>query len=198
MAATPIFNLFQKARFWPPPDFIPFTSAVTLASDSVKKMYLFILAVALLSSTVLTRSLGGVLSNVEPMDSWHNLIRPYIPELVEIADNNVVTILVPSNGAVSKFTSSPAYAQMEPNSMRQLVMYHTLRGKHRSEDIVAAGPFLTTFLNEPGLSGGQRLEIVGGISTASRDPDQITFYSGMGDSSSIESYGRVRRLSISI
>lgn len=39
------------------------------------------------------------------------------------------------------------------------MLYHVIKGEHKSKDIVAAGPFLETYLMQDGLSGGQVVEV---------------------------------------
>lgn len=133
------------------------------------------------------------LQNVTP--NWYNVVRPYLDMLVNIASDNGnnVTILLPSDSAVKDFVDSPAYQIMTPQDIRQLVLYHTIRGNYRAKDLVAAGPFLRTLLQQPGVSGGQRLQ-VSGVSSAEMGEDDVYFYSGLGQNSSIWFGGTVKNM----
>lgn len=106
-----------------------------------------------------------------------------LENIVAEYDNNL-TVLLPLDSAVSEFVNSPAYQSMTSQEIAQLVRYHTIRGNYKVKDLIPAGPFLRTLLQQPGLSGGQRLE-VSGPSTGNGGEDDVYFYSGLGQNSSI-------------
>ena len=119
-------------------------------------------------------------------NNWFNIIRPYVDMLEDIANdnNNDVTILMPSDSAVNEFVNSPTYGSITPQDIRQLFLYHTIRGNYKVENIAAQGPFLRTMLQQPGISGNQRLQ-VSSVRSGDGGDSQIYFYSGLGQNSSI-------------
>ena len=165
-------------------------------------MYIsFLAAATFLPLAALADSLNTELENVAEFQNWYGLIKPYKDVIINLHQNdanNPVTILIPSNDAVSEFRNSARFSD-DSASIRQLLLYHAIKGSHKSKDIVAAGPFLETFLQMDGLSGGQRIEVAQGAQSAG-ELEQIVFYSGMGQNSSLASNhdGRVCSLSSSI
>jgi uncharacterized surface protein with fasciclin (FAS1) repeats len=156
-------------------------------------MYLSILAAAtFFSAEALANSLNTELENVAEFQSWYSLIKPYKDVIINLHQNDQVTILIPSPDAVTEFESSDRFTE-DSESIRQLLLYHVIKGEHKSKDIVAAGPFLETYLQQDGLSGGQKVQVARGVQTKTNELEQIVFYSGMGQNSSLSSnaYGRV-------
>jgi hypothetical protein len=153
-------------------------------------MHFIALSFLLLPSAVFAASLKWHLQNVA--ENWFNIIRPYVDMLEDIANdnNNNVTILMPSDSAVNQFVNDAAYQSMTPQDMRQLILYHTIRGDCKVEALITAGPFLRTMLQQHDVSGGQRLQ-VSGIRSGDGGEDQVYFYSGLGQNSSIWSGGSV-------
>ena len=149
-------------------------------------MYLSILASCLLPSLALANSLNTELENVAEFQSWYSLIKPYKDVIINLHQNERVTILIPSPAAVSEFTNSDRFRQ-DSESIRQLLLYHVIKGEHKSKDIVAAGPFLETYLQQDGLTGGQRVQVARGVQTSASELEQIVFYSGMGQNASLSS-----------
>lgn len=143
----------------------------------------------LLPSIALAESLKWNLVNVAVFQNWRSLIGEYEDELADIANNNPVIILIPSNEAVNQFESSPTFQFSSPKDIRQLLRYHIIRGRHTSKEIVAAGPFLETYLQKDGLSGGQRLQVASGGVEAKENSalEQVLFYSGLERNASLAS-----------
>jgi hypothetical protein len=153
-------------------------------------MYVLAWAAILLPYAITARPIRWNLNNVAGMGAWGDLISAHVDELVDIACNNVVTILIPSDSAVNEYTSSPSFEGQNSAGIRELMRYHILRGNHETKDIVAAGPMLRTLFHQPGLSGGQRVQVSVMLSGDGRD-DQVVFYSDMGQKSFIWEHGGV-------
>lgn len=149
-------------------------------------MRLSSLTAALLPSTILAETLRTVLGNNAEMAAWHALIRPYEGVIQNLMENNDVTILVPSNDATNEFMDSPAFQSLTPDSLKQLLRYMVIRGKYFYVDLPTAGPFLKTFLDQPGLTGGQRIQVSSGFGAHSYEDQPVALYSGMGQKSSVD------------
>lgn len=101
-----------------------------------------------------------------------------------------VTLLAPSNNALSQLYSTPLAAQLaqDPNLLTAFLSYHVLDGIFFVSDFVNARALMSlpTFLDieaYSNVSGGQRI-------LSGSENGAVTFYSGNGAPTNVEAYVR--------
>ena len=143
------------------------------------------LLLSCISSSTLAKSIKETLDNVGPFSHWYTIMKPFLNELEEMSQNRPVTILVPESDAVDKWKSTPEFTAATDDKLRDLLRYHVVKGSHKTDEIAEAGPFLSTMLEQTGVSGGQRLQ----VEKASESERGINFFSGFGRKSTIHPFG---------
>lgn len=135
-----------------------------------------------MSSCAVADSIEWTLNNVGPYSNWNDLIKPCLSMLEDLAENNVVTILVPTNEAVDQFKSSPEFAAMNRDKLCDLVQYHLIEGIFKTKDF-GYTPFLKTMLRKTPTSAGVGIQ-VDKVSDAELGRG-VNFYSGLRRKSTI-------------
>jgi uncharacterized surface protein with fasciclin (FAS1) repeats len=134
---------------------------------------------AVLPAAAMAQNITQVLANTTDLSSLNALISSYPTIATTIAGLSNVTILAPSNEALSAFTNSSAFQAIasSPNSNKSiadLLLYHVLQGKIYASDITDTPAFVPTYLNDTlytNVTGGQRVEAIA-------QDDKVYFYSG--------------------
>jgi uncharacterized surface protein with fasciclin (FAS1) repeats len=144
-----------------------------------------ILLLSCLGSSTFAKSIKETMDNVGPFSHWYTIIKPFVDELEEMCQYRPVTILVPESDAVDKWKSTPEFTVATEDKLRDLMRYHVVKGSHKTDAIAEAGPFLSTMLEQTGVSGGQRLQ----VEKASDSERGINFFSGLGRKSTIHPFG---------
>lgn len=143
-------------------------------------MQLKLLSVAALLGAAVaqsTQSLNATLMS-NPLLSNLTTIAAQFPDLVsELAGLSDITILAPSNDAITKLLNSSVGVQLatDGSMIKALLRYHVLNGTHSSSSLVNHTEFIPSMLSGSAyanVTGGQRVE-------AATVQGNVTFYSGL-------------------
>ncbi|CAK7233261.1 hypothetical protein SBRCBS47491_008548 [Sporothrix bragantina] len=124
-------------------------------------------------------SLGDVLSAQNSTLSTLNGLLSSNPDIVKVLDDaSDITVLAPSNDALSKFLSNPdnaASVVSNPGLISALLSYHVLNGTWYTSNFTNTSTFLPTWLSNSSyanVTGGQVVE-------AALDNNNVTFWSAL-------------------
>ena len=80
-----------------------------------------ILLLSCLGSATFAVSIKDTMNNVGPFTHWYAVMKPFMAELEEIDQSLPVTILVPGNGAVDKWKSTPEFITATDDELLDLI-----------------------------------------------------------------------------
>lgn len=139
---------------------------------------------ASMPSIIVAQNLTQLLSNTTQLSSLNTLLSSY-PEVVSSLSNVTnVTILAPSNNALSNLTNSRELESLASASRQyvvDLLSYHILQGEHYVSNISETPEFIPTYLNDSAVtnvSGGQVVEAI-------KQGNDTYFFSGLFSNSSV-------------
>lgn len=98
------------------------------------------------------------------------------PELLaDIQSTEDITLLVPSESALSELNNESTNETEIP----QLLRYHVLRGSYSVSDLLSqTNPFIRTLMTDTGVTGGQRVQVSG-------DGETVNIFSGLNRNATI-------------
>merc|ERR1712225_155146 len=141
------------------------------------------LTYASLLAVASAQSLTEVIANTSSLSSLGSLLRAS-PELAaQLGNLTNVTVLAPSNEALSQLTNTAAgqAATGDQDFVNALLSYHVIQGAYMADMIPDDLAFVPTLLNDTqyaNVTGGQRLGVA-------RDDDEVTIYSGLLNNASV-------------
>lgn len=147
----------------------------------MKVTKLFLLAS--MPSVIAAQNLTQLLANTTQLSSLNSLLSSY-PDIVNsLSSVTNVTVLAPSNDAISNLSSNGALSALmsNNNSIGDLLMYHILQGEYRAADITDTPAFIPTYLNDTAatnVTGGQVVEAI-------TQDNKTYFFSGLLANSSV-------------
>ncbi|OKL57069.1 hypothetical protein UA08_07412 [Talaromyces atroroseus] len=139
---------------------------------------------ASMPGAIMAQNLTQLLSNTTQLSSLNTLLSSYPTIVNSLGNITNVTILAPSNNALSNLTDSrglEALASTNNRSVIDLLSYHILRGEYYDSNITQTPVFIPTYLNDSvvtNVTGGQVVEAI-------KQDNDTYFFSGLFSNSTV-------------
>lgn len=137
-------------------------------------------------SAIMAQSLTQLLANNTQLSALNALLATYPSIANSLANVTNVTVLAPSNEALSAFTNSTAFKTIASSpdgnrSIADLLSYHVLQGEYYASNITDTPAFVHTLLNDTEYSNVTNGQVVEAI----MQDNKVYFYSGLLANSSV-------------
>ncbi|KAF1988650.1 Fasciclin-domain-containing protein [Aulographum hederae CBS 113979] len=148
-----------------------------------------ILSIAILAGVALAQDLSSLLTSNEDTTQLATLLGQYPGLLNQINNQPNLTILAPSNQALTIFLDTPfgaSLATSDPGIFVAVLQYHILQGTYPGSALGEASIFLPTILGNESYTNVTPVQVVQAVS---QDDDaeeaDVRFISGLGQSSTV-------------
>jgi uncharacterized surface protein with fasciclin (FAS1) repeats len=139
---------------------------------------------ASMPSAIMAQNLTQLLSSTSQLSSLNMLLSSYPQILHSLGNATNVTILAPSNRALSNITDSrglEALASTNNRSIIDLLSYHILEGEYYAENITQTPTFIRTYLNDSTVTNVTGSQVVEAI----KQDNDTYFFSGLFSNSTV-------------
>lgn len=138
-------------------------------------MYLTLPLIAAFATAALAQDVQTFLNDNPTTAAFWRVLRDYPDVLADLYNAGEITLLVPSELALSE----SSIEEQNDTQIQELLRYHAIQGSYSVEELLETDPFVPTLMTDAGVSGGQRVQISGSDET-------VNIFSGLNRQASID------------